>query len=142
MPLEINCRLGGCETWSMIKASMDIDLMFEILDISLGIPLDEKKLASKSHSPHSCCISINFRPIEIVFIDKIQLNLKNIQKSDAIEIMLIKSPGDNLTGKEIIGWAVAKIELKALEHNKCLANLKNILDGLLNNIIICLKQIE
>ena len=102
IPIEINMRLGGAETWSMIKSSYNVDLIKEHLNICLGLELDEK-LVNKT--PLYRSISINLYPNEKCILDKVYLNRSKIMSSkELMELNVYRSIGDKLETKDNIAW--------------------------------------
>ena len=112
MPIEINQRLGGAETWSVIKTVYDICLLEEHLNISLGLKLNEKLLEHKRTHPRFRCISKDIHPARNVKLNSIQVNIKKLQRNpNAVEISIFRSPDEKLGIKDYVGWVTAKNEL-------------------------------
>lgn len=105
MPIEINLRLAGAETWSMVKASYDIDLIREVVNIGLGLPLDKHELIRRRSEPRFRSVSKDFHPAKNVLIESIAIDLNRLMKMDsAVEISIFRSVGDRLTAKDYVGW--------------------------------------
>jgi hypothetical protein len=112
MPIEINMRMGGAETWSMIKTAYDVDLLEEYLNISLGFRLDQNVLEHKSRNPRFKCISKDIHPARNVLLNSIKVNLSSLDHSDSVaEVCIFRSPGDILTREDYVGWFTIKAEL-------------------------------
>jgi hypothetical protein len=109
MPIEINLRLAGAETWSMIKSVYDVDLFEEHLNLSLGLKLDEVQLDRKTNNPRFKCISKDIHPARNVILNSIRVDLEKLAANDnAVEICIFRSPGDKLTGEDYVGWLTVK----------------------------------
>jgi hypothetical protein len=97
--------MKSAETWSMVKASYDIDLVKEAVHIALNIQLDEFELQSKLKNPRFRSISKDFHPAKNVFIDSIAIDLNKLMRIDqAVEISIFRSVGERLTPKDYVGW--------------------------------------
>ncbi|RNA40975.1 hypothetical protein BpHYR1_044498 [Brachionus plicatilis] len=94
MPIEINQRLGGSETWSMIFSSLNVNLIHEAAKISLGIGLNETDLLVKSSNPRWYSISHNFL---------------------TEPICISKPVGSSFTSNVTIGWLTLKCEKEKIE---------------------------
>lgn len=103
-------RLGGSETWSVIKTVYDVDLIVEHLKISLGVPLDDKTLCDKMKSPRYRCISKDIHPArDNLFVRDIQINLLDlVSDPSAAELVVFRSPGDRLNKRDYVGWMTCK----------------------------------
>jgi hypothetical protein len=109
MPIEINLRLGGAETWSMIRSVYDINLLEEHLKICLGIRLNDRELNFKFENPRFRCISNDIHPARNVILKSIKINTQKLRAdSRAIELSIFRSPGDILTIKDYVGWITVK----------------------------------
>ena len=108
MPIEINMRLGGAETWSMTKTSCDIDLLREYIDIRLGYTFSKDSLR-KANLPRYQCISKDFHPARNVLIQSIVIDYEKIRSLDTdSEICLFRSVGEKLTYNDYMGWVVVR----------------------------------
>ena len=99
MPIEINLSLAGAETWSMIKASYDVDLIREYCKVMLGLKVNEAFLKFNRNSPRYRCISKDFHPAKNVFINSVG-----------------RSVGDKLNIKDYLGWVVVKSDFKTSQQ--------------------------
>jgi hypothetical protein len=130
MPIEINLRMGGCETYSMILTSFDVDLMLSQLDISLGNLLSSQNLEYKLKNPLNRCISMNYRLINNIKINEINVQPKNLNSNeDIVEVAIIRSTGDIIINKEIIGYGVAKNKIEC-SLNELKAKMNHLLDSI------------
>jgi hypothetical protein len=118
MPIEINTRMGGSETWSMIKSSHKVDLLREYINLSLGIQLNEKRLGYRAKNPFFYCISKDFHPAKRVFIESIKVNVKKLKAlKDLVQLVIFRSPHDYLDHLDAIGWITVKSELGPYDVN-------------------------
>lgn len=125
MPIEINMRLGGAETWSMIKASYDVNLIQEYINLCLGININ---LEDKAKNPRFRCISKDFHPFKYVIIDSLRLNFKKLNNSkNIVEISIFKTKGDRISPKDNIGWTTVKCDFKS-SYEKIDFNLNEVLN--------------
>ncbi len=81
MPIDINLRLGGAETWSMAKAVFDVDLFSQVLfrsslDLSLGFELDKLELNFKNENTRYRCISNDAHSASREHLKSVRVNLK------------------------------------------------------------------
>ncbi len=112
MPIEINPRMGGAETWSMIKAAYDVDLLREHMKISLGIKLE---LDVNCKQAKNQCISWDFRENFDMYLESIRINLCEIIKDeDIVEVAITHSPGDTLY-RDYYGFLTVKTSLNSSE---------------------------
>jgi len=112
MPIEINLRLGGAETWSMIKTVYNVDLFKEHLNISLGFNIDQSDLDAKFDNPRYKCISKDIHPARKTLLNSIKVHLKSLEESDNVsEICIFRSAGDNLTQEDYVGWLTIIVNL-------------------------------
>ena len=112
VPVEINPRMGGSETWSKIKAAYDDDLLREHMNISLGIQL---QLDENFQNARNQCISWDFREEFPIFIESIRIDLPQVLRSkDIVEVAIIRSPGQSLN-RDIYGWLTVKANLESSE---------------------------
>ncbi len=131
MPIEINLRLAGAETWSMVKASYDIDLIKEVVNIGLGIKLNEIDLLKKLNNPRFRAVSKDFHPAKNVYIDAIAVNLNKLMQIDhAVEISIFRSVGDKLTVKDYVGW------VSVINDKNCFAKDLN---SKMNEVLSCIE---
>jgi hypothetical protein len=118
MPIEINTRMGGSETWSMIKSSHKVDLLREYVNISLGLNLNEESLICKEKNPCYYCISKDFHPAKRVFIESIKVNVKKLKiLEDIVQVVIFRSPHDYLDHLDAIGWITVKHDLSPFDMN-------------------------
>ena len=122
MPIEINMRLGGAETWSMTRNSYGIDLLRAYVDIRLGFPCDTSYFQRKAKQLKFRCISKDIHPARNVMIKSLKIDLKQIRALDCgTEIYLARSTGDKLTVMDYIGWVCVRSSITAsmseLERN-------------------------
>ncbi|CAF0807396.1 unnamed protein product [Brachionus calyciflorus] len=131
MPIEINQRLGGAETWSMIQSSFNVNLIHESAKIALGIQLNEKELLEKSLNPRLTSISHDFHSESKCLIKNISLQLEDIQNDENIvEISLFKCVDDQLYKKDYIGWVTVKCDIDSID-SRLNINLEKTLNFLL-----------
>jgi hypothetical protein len=98
MPIEINMRLGGAETWSMIKSVYGVDLLEEYVKIACGIEFN----------PRFICISKNFHPETNRELRSIQFDLDAIQRDENIvQICMVRGANNKQ-----FGWFVWKEDLR------------------------------
>jgi hypothetical protein len=132
MPIEINLRLGGAETWSMVKSSYDVDLLNEHLNLSLGMVLNQKLLDYKSENPRFRCTSKDIHPAKNCFINNIDIDLDRLQfNRNLSEICVFRSPGDKLDREDYVGWFTVKSDL-----NNCKDGLSYHLNQILDHVKI------
>lgn len=137
MPIEINQRIGGAETWSMILSSYNVNLVHEAAKISLGINLDELNLSNKFSNPRWYSISHNFIIESKKTLKSLSIDEENLSSNlDILEVTFFKSTGSFFTKNESIGWIVTKCSKE---------NPEKILDSLaksLESIKINFESIE
>jgi len=101
MPIEINPRIGGCETWSLIKASKNIDLLLEFINICLGI---ETNITNKNYLNEFRCISKNFLASN-KSLENMKINHKYLaEDKDVIELVIFKQVDEIIELNENFGW--------------------------------------
>jgi hypothetical protein len=128
MPIEINLRLAGAETWSTIKSVYDVDLLEEHLNLSLGFKLDEIQLDRKTNNPRFKCMSKDIHPARSVILNSIKVNLEKLAANDnAVEICIFKSPGEKLTGQDCVGWLTVKSGIHET-NEKLLTSLSEVMN--------------
>jgi hypothetical protein len=131
MPIEINLRLGGAETWSMIKSAYNVDLIQEYLNICLGSDLYLDSLNKKALKPLNYCISKDFHPAKRALIKAIKLNIDRLETlEDVIELVIFRPPNDRLTHSDYMGWISVKNEYTH-SYEK--------LQAMLNEVLACVK---
>ena len=135
MPIEINLRLAGAETWSMIKASCDVDLVREYTNIMLGIKLDEVSLKNKWRFPRYRCISRDFHPAKNVTIKAIGIKKDKVMQDDVVEISVFRSVEDKLCIKDYIGWISVKSDFGDTSEEKLSLKLESALECLIFEFI-------
>jgi hypothetical protein len=124
MPIEINLRLAGAETWSMIKAVYDVDLLREHLNISLGFTLVKEQFDHKLENPRFKCISKDIHPARECLLSSILIDLGRLHAEEKLcELSIFRSPGDNLSREDYVGWFTVKADLS--ESNDALVNSIN-----------------
>lgn len=137
MPIEINQRIGGAETWSMILSSFNVNLVHEAAKISLGIKLNELDLSTKSINPRWYSISHNFLIKSKSVINNLIINQNRIlNDKNIIEVCFFKTLGSIFINNESIGWLVLKNGKESVE------NILTSLEALLESIKIVLKPIS
>ena len=129
MPIEINQRIGGAETWSMILSTYNVNLIHEAAKISLGIDLDESNLSNKLVNPRWYSISHNFvleskNILKSLSIDEEKLSSDN----DIIEITFFKPVGSVFIKNEGIGWISTRCPKETPE--KIFENLEKSLESI------------
>ena len=126
MPIEINSRLGGCETWSNVKASFGVDLIREHVNLCLGftLNLDDKKTANYR------CISSNFLSKNVCF-ESLRINLDKLKETKCVELCIFKPIGEKVKLNENIGWICVRSDFDRSE-----TQLISKLDKVLKNIKI------
>jgi biotin carboxylase len=108
MPIEINMRLGGAETWTMVKSVYGVDLLEEYIKIALGVDLNQDRLDKMKQNPRFVCISKNFHPETNRELNSIQFDLEKIQRNENIvQICMVR--GSN---NRHFGWFVWKKDFK------------------------------
>ena len=128
MPIEINARMGGSETYSLIKTAYNVDLLREHVNISLGMKVS-KDLKFKNDNPQYQCIIHDFRENSNLYLKSVKINVEEIQmNSNAVEVTITKSTGD-LVNKDIMGWVTVKNNL-----NCSFKELENSLDQVLSYV--------
>jgi hypothetical protein len=128
MPIEINPRLGGSETWSNIKACCGIDLIREHLNICLGLNV------SQVNAPTLRSISKNFLA-ENTSLESIKLNWVELEKEiGLIELAVFKPVGETCQVNETIGW----ISVRSSETSE--TRIINKLNEILLNLKFEFKQ--
>ena len=122
MPIEINPRLGGSETWSNIKACCGVDLIRAHLNVCLDFEL------SQYNDPTCRCISRNFLAKNTV-LEAIKVNFERVkQERDLIEFIIFKTIGTLCTIDENIGWINVKSEIETSETH-LISKLNDIVDN-------------
>jgi hypothetical protein len=106
MPIELNLRLGGGETWSMNFAVYGVDLLTSYIDIMLGLKLDETHLQHKQHDPKGSCISHVFFPDRVPCqIESIKIDMAAVsQSANIVELALTAYVGNVFSGVGDLGW--------------------------------------
>ena len=128
MPIEINMRLGGRETWSGIKASCGIDLVRECLNVALGFKLDEQQLHHKAANPHHMCISSKGSyPDRNVIVEAASIDHDKLRElnDSIVELNVLKTVGDKLTIHDVIGLCCLRADIACadmVELNRKLAD--------------------
>jgi len=118
IPIEINIRMGGAETWSMVNAACDIDLMQQAVKIGLGVKLNEKELEAKLKS-YRTCISKDLHPAKHVTIESIGVNMRKLKEScEFAEVSIFRSVGDSLTPNDYIGWMTIATNMTLQSHKE------------------------
>ncbi len=119
MPIELNLRLGGGETWSMNFAAYGVDLFRSYVDIMLGYQLDAEELEIKQHNPRHCCISHIFFPDKNPCeIQRIELDMEAIEQCENIVEVALPCPvGFNYQGDGDLGWMTI-VEETGSAYNK------------------------
>ena len=130
MPIEINPRLGGCETWSNLKASSNIDFIREHLNICLGIEVNLNKDVCKFRS-----ISKNFL-VTNYSLEDVRLNIEKLANDDVIEFVIFKPINKIFKSNENIGWISIRNK-NDLNEEQLIAKL----DENLKNLILMNKKI-
>ena len=111
MPIEINLRLGGAETWAMVNSTFGVNLFLEAIDISLGVTLNKQLLSYKETNPLFSSISNDYHPARSVFINSIEIDFEMLQKNENIsEICLFRSSGDTLKLQDYMGWLTVRMD--------------------------------
>jgi hypothetical protein len=109
MPIEINLRLAGAETWSMVKSVYGINLLEEHLKVSLGITIDRRDLNFRLENPRFRCISNDIHPARDVILKSIKIDTDKLREDErAVELAIFRCPGDRLTIKDYVGWLTVK----------------------------------
>lgn len=138
MPIEINSRLGGCETWSNVKASCGVDLIREYLNICLGYRLD---IVTKD-KPDFRCISRNFLA-KSTSLESLSVNLEKLKASHCVEVCIFKQVGEKLKKNENVGWITVKSDCESTESQliaKLEKTLKNIKIDFGENFILRVEE--
>jgi hypothetical protein len=76
MPIELNLRSGGGETWSMNLAAYGVNTEAENIDLMFGIELERQELDYKHKNPQHSCISAIFIEREICAFDKARIEAR------------------------------------------------------------------
>jgi biotin carboxylase len=109
MPIEMNLRLGGGETWSMIKAVFDVDLFKACLDLALGFDLTKSELTTKNDTPRCTCISKDVHSAGRTLLKSVSVNLTKLQGDQSVvEALFFKYPGEALSYDDYIAHFVVK----------------------------------
>ena len=108
MPIEINMRLGGAETFTNIKTAFNVDMIQEYAKICMGIEIDRIKV-----KPVWRAMSFDFHPAQNVFLNSVKINLRHLNTliANLQEIVIFKSPGDKIAVKDYVGWINGKFDL-------------------------------
>ena len=130
MPIEINLRLAGAETWSMIKASCDVDLVREYANIMLGIKVDEVFLKTKWKFPRYRCVSKDFHPAKDLIIKSIGIKSDKVMQDDVVEISIFRSVEEKLTFKDYLGWITVKTDINSVSEKELAFKLESALECL------------
>lgn len=98
MPIEINLRLGGAETWSMIKSAYGVDLLEEYLKICLGVKVSESEL-KKNNQQVAFCRSVNFQPEPDKKLRSIWIDAERVKQNEHVaQLTLIRWPNNRHFG--------------------------------------------
>ena len=110
MPIEINMRMGGAETWSMVKASYDIDLCKEQLNIILGYKIYSILLNEKVDRPRFQSVSNNMYPKKNGYMNSLSIDYTRLKELDVVEIFIFIGPDKKrlLKQDDFIGWISVK----------------------------------
>ncbi len=107
VPIEINLRMGGDETYSFTKEAWRVDLIEEAVKIAFGIYIEKIK---RPETPRKYLISNTFTPENSGLL--VKLNIKEEVKTmrGVEELCLFKKVGDPVLvppeGYEYLGWIV------------------------------------
>jgi hypothetical protein len=106
MPIEMNLRGGGGETWSMNLAAYGVNLNSLYIDLMIGVELDQEALSLKQNNPKHGCISMIYSPQnERCRISEIQVDMAKIIETNNIVEIGVLSPVDFIClNDEYVGW--------------------------------------
>ena len=106
MPIEMNTRLGGAESWSMCKAAFGVDLLEEYLNICLGVKLDAVKLNEMNKHVRYNCISTNFDPFSLKRnLKHIEIDAQSLKEDESVvQVMMTYKP------ESCFGWLIMKAD--------------------------------
>ncbi len=119
VPIEINLRMGGDETYTFSKEAWGVDLIEGAVKIALGIYLQKVR---KPDTPHKYLMSNTFTPKQSGLLVKLEMD-ERIKKVPGVEeLCLFKQAGDAVLvppeGYEYLGWIVVSGENPLdTEHN-------------------------
>lgn len=119
VPIEINLRMGGDETYAFSKEAWGVDLIEGAAKIALGIYLPKVR---KPDTPRKYLMSNTFTPKQSGLLVKLDVG-EQIKKVPGIEeLCLFKQAGDAVLvppeGYEYLGWIVVSGENPLdTEHN-------------------------
>ncbi|MFH1426953.1 MAG: ATP-grasp domain-containing protein, partial [Patescibacteria group bacterium] len=108
VPLEVNLRMGGDETYSFTKEAWRVDLIENAVKISMGIYIEKIR---QVEVPYKYLISNTFTPESSGLLVKLNIDEKIKKASWMEELSLFKKIGDPVLvppeGYEYLGWMVA-----------------------------------
>ena len=108
VPIEINLRMGGDETYAFTKEAWRVDLIENAVKIALGIYVEKLK---KPIEPYKYLISNTFTPDDSGLLVKLDVDEKIKKNKNLEELYLFKKIGDTVLvppeGYEYLGWMVA-----------------------------------
>lgn len=107
VPIEINLRMGGDETYSFTKEAWNTDLIEEAVKVAFGIYVEKIK---KPEEPKKYLISNTFTPKDSGLLVKLHVDEKVKKMKGVEELCLFKEVGDPVLvppeGYEYLGWIV------------------------------------
>jgi D-alanine-D-alanine ligase len=107
VPIEINLRMGGDETYAFAKEAWRVDLIEEAVKVAFGIYVEKFK---KTGEPYKYLISNTFTPEDSGLLVKLNIDEEINKKKYLEELCLFKKVGDAVLvppeGYEYLGWAV------------------------------------
>lgn len=105
VPLEVNLRMGGDETYMFSREAWRVDLIEGALKIAFGVYLEKNK---KSTEPFKYLISHTFSAENSGILIKLDINEKVSKNKHIEELNLLKKVGDPVLvppeGYEYLGW--------------------------------------
>ncbi|MFH1522854.1 MAG: ATP-grasp domain-containing protein [Patescibacteria group bacterium] len=108
VPLEVNLRMGGDETYSFTKEAWRVDLIESAVKISMGVYVEKIR---KTEIPYKYLISNTFTPESSGLLVKLDVDEKIKKAVWLEELSLFKKIGDPVLvppeGYEYLGWMVA-----------------------------------
>lgn len=132
VPIELNLRIGGAETYTLVKAAWDIDLARHAIQLAMQEPC----FIAQEVYPKYSIASINFLPAEYQTAGKMVLKRQDIDArlyyhSGFVDLELYFEEGDVVAfppaGSSYLGWLVARGSTTKEAQQVC-SHLTNFID--------------